>query len=40
MRIEIAAVCAIVFGSVYTLLRKYQCVATLEDPSKQFNQPL
>ena len=40
MKIEVAGCCAIIFGSLYTLLRKYQCIATLDDPSKQFNQPM
>ena len=40
MKIQYAALCAIVFGSSYTLLRKYQSIAILDEPDKQFNQPL
>lgn len=40
MKLQAAALSAVIFGSLYTLMRKYQSVATLEDSEKQFNQPL
>lgn len=40
MKLSVALVLAIVFGSIYTIFRKYQNVAELDSPEKQFNQPL
>lgn len=40
MKLEVAATCAVVFGSLYTVFRKYQCVVALEGTDKQFNQPM
>lgn len=34
------SLCAIFFGSIYTIFRKYQSCAQLSDPDKTFNQPL
>lgn len=34
------SICAIIFGSIYTVFRKYQSCAQLSDPEKTFNQPL
>ena len=40
MRLKIAGAFAVIFGSLYTIFRKYQNVAILDDSSRQFNQPL
>lgn len=40
MKLELAASCAVVFGSLYTIFRKYQFVVDLEGTEKQFNQPM
>ena len=34
------SILAIIFGSIYTIFRKYQSCAQLSDPDKIFNQPL
>lgn len=40
MKIELAASCAVLFGSLYTIFRKYQCVVDLKGTDQQFNQPM
>ena len=40
MRLAIAIILTVIFGSCYTLFRKYQNVAQLKEEDQQFNQPL
>lgn len=39
-KLMILSISAIIFGSIYTIFRKYQSCAQLSDPDKTFNQPL